>query len=125
MNSIAIGIAVVQLLDIILHATTDQLEPIRVTSNLVILVWLGVLVVGKINIRFLPAALAAIGTYLLLNMIFLAGEGIYNLEQGGGPRSTLFLLMFLTITLSALLIYLRNKVTKAQPQNHAAGDRRD
>lgn len=123
MNSIAIGIAIVQLLDIILHAATDQLEPVRVTSNLVILVWLGILAVGNINIRFLPAALAAIGTYLVLNMIFLAREGIYNLEQGGGLRVTLILLMFLTITLSALLIYLRNKVTKSQTQNHAAADR--
>jgi hypothetical protein len=111
---IAIGIVIVQLLDIILHAATDQLEPIRVTSNIVILIWLSVLVAYKTDHRYVRTVLAAIGIYLVLNMIFLASEGIYNLEQGGGLRVTLFLLMLLTITLSTSLIYLHSKVTKPQ-----------
>jgi hypothetical protein len=101
----ALTIVIIQLFDIVLHAETGQLEIIRVTSNLVILTWLAILISGRWKTKFLPASFAVIGAYLMLNAIFLAQEGIVNVEQGGGLRVTLFLLVFFTTVLSALLIY--------------------
>jgi hypothetical protein len=104
---LAIGIALVQVFDIIIHVATNQLEAVRVTSNVIILLWLLLMTSGKLNTKFLQTAIAAIGAYLLLNVIFLAVEGVTNVEQGGGLRVVLFLLVFLTVTLSFLLVYLR------------------
>ncbi|MBI4739297.1 hypothetical protein HY772_07140 [Candidatus Woesearchaeota archaeon] len=101
-----IGIAMVQLADIVIHAATDQLEILRVSSNGIVLIWLAVVMTGKFNVKFLQTAVASISAYLILNLIFLAREGTTNVEQGGELRTMLFLLMFLTITLSIWLTYL-------------------
>lgn len=105
-RALGIGIAMVQLADIVIHAATDQLEILRVSSNGIVLIWLAVVMTGKFNANFLQTAASSIGAYLVLNLIFLAREGVTNVEQGGELRTTLFLLMFLTITLSILLPYL-------------------
>ena len=56
--------------------------------------------------KFLQIAdLAAIGVYLLLNFKFLAQDGLTNPEQGGVLRTTLFLLVLLTVALSALFTF--------------------
>lgn len=104
------GIAVIQLADIIIHAATNQLEIIRVSSNLVILLWLAVVMLNRYKTKFLQISISSIGLYVVLNYIFLAREGLTNPEQGGSLRITLFLLMFLTVTLSALMSYMQNKI---------------
>jgi hypothetical protein len=100
------ALIIVQLVDIALHAATDQLEIIRVTSNLIILLWLAVLVWGRLNTNFSFVSIGAIAIYGVLNIIFLAREGITN---AGQLRTTLFLLVLLTVILSTSLIYLWNK----------------
>ncbi len=107
-----IAVAIIQVFDIIIHAATDQLEILRVTSNVIILLWLAIVTMGKFNLKFLQIAATSIGAYLVLNVIFLAMEGVTNIEQGGGLRTTLFLLVFLTITLSTLLTYLQDRRIK-------------
>ena len=107
-----IGVAIIQLLDIIIHAATNQLEILRVSSNVIVLLWLAIVAIGKLNAKFLQIAASSIGAYLVLNIIFLAINGATNAEQGGGLRVTLFLLVFLTITLSTLLAYLQDKHVK-------------
>jgi len=107
-----IAVAIIQVFDIIIHAATDQLEILRVTSNVIILLWLAIVTTGKFNLKFLQIAASSIGAYLVLNAIFLAMEGVTNIEQGGGLRTTLFLLVFLTITLSTLLTYLQDRRIK-------------
>ena len=107
-----IAVAIIQVFDIIIHAATDQLEILRVTSNVIILLWLAIVTMGKFNLKFLQIAATSIGAYLVLNVIFLAMEGVINIEQGGGLRTTLFLLVFLTITLSTLLTYLQDRRIK-------------
>ncbi len=104
-----IGIAVIQVLDILLHAATNQLEILRVSSNIIILLWSAIVASGRMNTKFLVPAISAIGLYLILNIIFLAQEGVTNVEQGGEIRGTLFLLMFLTILLSAWLTYMTKR----------------
>ena len=98
-------IALIQLFDIVIHARTDQLEPLRVTSNIIILLWLFFWVLRKLDIKSFVTSIGVVGSYLVLNIIFLAREGITNPQQGGQLRIMLILLVFLTITLSTLLSY--------------------
>ena len=97
------GLAAVQLLDIIIHAATDQLEVLRVSSNAVIFIWLAVVAPGKQKTNPLSTAVGSIGMYLMLNFIFLAREGVTNADQGGELRGMLFALLFLTLSLSIIL----------------------
>ena len=108
---LGLGIVLLQLFDIFIHAVTDQLEILRVTSNIIVLVWLTITAAGKFNGKFLQIAMGSVGAYLILNIIFLAFEGVRNMEQGGELRVTLFLLIFLTTALSALLIYIKGRQT--------------
>lgn len=101
---VAILIILIQLFDVLIHAATDQLEPLRVVSNLVIIIWVLVLLSGKVS-KIMPVALGSIGIYLCLNIIFLTLEGVTNPNQGDELRVTLFLLLFLTTTFSSVLFF--------------------
>ena len=103
---LGIAIAAVQGLDILLHAATNQLEPLRVTSNLIVLAWLAVVATNKFDARSPRIAAVFMGAYLALNLIFLAVEGVLN---EGEPRTVMFLLVVLTVALSGLLVYLMEK----------------
>lgn len=105
LKGLSIGIALVQVVDIVIHAATNQLEPIRVVSNIVILLWLALLVVGRLQQRFLLITAVFMTVYLALNGVFLATNGLMNAEQGGSVRVMLLLLVILTVALSMLLIY--------------------
>ncbi|MBX3084869.1 MAG: hypothetical protein KF716_24755 [Anaerolineae bacterium] len=102
---IGLGIALVQIVDIILHVATNQAEPIRITSNLAVLVWLAFLAFGKFKQGFRLMTVGFIGVYLALNIAFLAMSGLTNAAQGGGLRVTLLVLIALTVILAALLAY--------------------
>ena len=104
--ALGIGIVVIQLFDIAIHATTDQLEPLRVVSNLIILAWVLAMMSGKLSEKIKSGTLGSIGAYLGLNIIFLALEGVTNPNQAGELRVMLFLLVILTVVLSTLLTIL-------------------
>jgi hypothetical protein len=93
------------LFDAVIHIATDQLEPTRITANIVIIVWIIAALTGWIKKRFRSSFLADIRVYLLLNLIFLAQNGLTNPEQGGVLRTTPFLLVLLTVALSALFTF--------------------
>jgi len=107
-KALASGITAIQIFDILIHAATNQLEPLRVTSNLIILAWLAGWAFGKIENKLRPTSIGAIVLYLLLNVIFLAREGFSNPEQGGEPRVMLFALVFLTTVLSTAFAINQN-----------------
>lgn len=107
MKTAGFGIVFIQLLDIILHAATHQLEPLRVASNLVILLWLAIIASGRLKLHSRLLSVAAVSGYLLLNLTFLALEGVTNPQQGGALRLSLFGLVAATGLLSGLFIYLR------------------
>ena len=44
---LGLGIALLQLFDIFIHAVTDQLEILRVTSNIIVLMWLAIAAAGN------------------------------------------------------------------------------
>ena len=100
-----IVIAIVQVFDILIHAATDQLEFLRVTANILILVWLAILFFGRLRQVSQAASAGAIGLYLLLNLIFLFQAGFTNPAQGNAPRTMLFILVILTSLLSILLVF--------------------
>lgn len=99
------SIALVQLFDILIHAATNQLEPLRVATNLVVLLWVGLAVSRKLQRwRWETAvSITTITLYLGGNLLFLALAGITNPAQGGALRVTLFVLVGLTLLLSAWL----------------------
>ncbi len=97
-------VALTQVLDIVIHAATNQLEVIRITSNGVIVVWLALVVAQRIVVSFRRVGFAFIGVIWSLNLIFLATQGTIN-PQNGQPRTALFVLVILTITLSSVLIF--------------------
>jgi hypothetical protein len=104
-----IALILVQLLDIIIHAATNQLEPLRVSSNIIIVVWLLVVAMRNVKLNTLQVAAFAIGAYLVLNVVFLALEGITNEAQGGSLRVALFILVSVTLLLSSAFTYLQKK----------------
>lgn len=100
---LSLGLVLVQIFDVVIHAATNQLEPIRVTGNVIILFWLIVVGSGRFKTNFRPISFGSIGAYLVLNLIFLAREGVTNPAQDNEPRVVLFLLLALTLILSAIL----------------------
>jgi hypothetical protein len=102
--SLGIAIAIVQIFDVVIHAATDQVEMIRIIANLIILLWAVGVMGGRLRTGFLPMSVGAVGVYLLLNLIFLALEGVTNPAQGDAPRTMLFLLVLLTVGLSGWLV---------------------
>ncbi len=109
LKTLGIAIALLQLFDIAIHAATDQLEFLRVLSNVIILLWLAVTALEWRNAKGVLAAISAVGAYFILNLIFLAREGLTNPEQGGGVRVMLLLLVFLTVASSSVLGYLQSR----------------
>lgn len=105
---LGIGIVLVQVFDIAVHVGTNQIEPIRIASNLVVLVWTAAVMAGRINTRFALTAGGTILVYLAFNILFLLREGLTNPNQGGALRVTLFVLVGVTVGLSTLLASRRS-----------------
>jgi hypothetical protein len=110
-KTLVIAIVIVQLIDIVLHAATHQLELLRVSSNLVILLWAAITVSGWLRPNLRLAALVSIAAYLVLNLIFLALYGITNPAQGGALRVSLVVLIFATLALAGWFANLSGKTT--------------
>jgi hypothetical protein len=108
---LGVAIAVVQVVDIVIHAATDQVEILRILSNLIVLFWVVGVVWGRFKTGSLPMSVGAVGVYLLLNLTFLALEGVTNPAQGDAPRIMLFLLVLLTLGLSGWLVVVNGKRT--------------
>jgi len=107
--SFVLLLAFVQLLDILVHIAVDQVEPIRVASNLIILAWLVFGAAGLITEPARYISIGVIGVYLLLNFIFLGINGITNPAQGGALRLPLFAFMGFTVVLGIWLVNRANK----------------
>lgn len=109
LRGLSFALVLVQIFDVVIHAATNQLEPIRVAANVIILLWLVAINSGRFKANFLPISFASIGAYLVLNLIFLARDGLTNPAQGDEPRVILLTLVILTVILSAWLMYLRRQ----------------
>jgi hypothetical protein len=109
MKWLGAAVAAVQVVDLLLHAAAGQLEPLRVASNAVILLWVGALALGgrAANARLIGGV--ALAAYVVLNGVFLALAGFTNPAQGNAPRVALLVLVALTTVLSLALIYLHTR----------------
>ena len=72
---------VLQALDVLLHVATDQLEPVRVASNLIL--GLAVFIAARPGRFARSLILVASGAYLALNILFLVQYGLANSNTGG------------------------------------------
>lgn len=104
---LGIAVTLIQLADIAIHVATDQAEPIRIASNVFILLGLALGVFRKVNRTV--TAVGSICIYLAMNVWFVAQYGLTNPQQGGQPRTALILLVLLTVVLSLLLTWLARK----------------
>ncbi|MEN0001080.1 MAG: hypothetical protein AAF940_09365 [Pseudomonadota bacterium] len=87
-----------QLVDVIVHIATGQVEPIRITSNVIISA-------GAIAALFSPfrATQLVLGTsllYLVLNLAFLLQQGVVD-PATGGLRISLYIFIIGSLALAA------------------------
>ena len=99
---IIIGVLVLNVVDLALHIATDQVEPLRVTANVVVLL-LGILVLTVARTRV--QVLAAIGglVTLALNLIVIATTGL-------GPAG--FVFVFGTVIGLGIVAFLDARRTR-------------
>lgn len=92
-------IIVIQIVDVFTHALTNQLEMIRVQSNIVIVLWTIFLYLktSKFSNRLLSTL--SISIYLILNFLFIFQFGIIN-QYSGDYRIALILFVISTASLS-------------------------
>ncbi len=101
---LALALLALQFLDIAVHVASDQAEPLRITANLVILVWAAFPFSGRMSPAVRRATLPALAAYLLLNGVFLAQHGLTNPASGG---LRLALLAFVALTSGLMLVFRR------------------
>jgi hypothetical protein len=100
---LAVVIALVQVFDIVVHVATNQIEPIRIVSNMFIFVWLGIVGSGRLTHIAWRVVGGFVGVYLLLNGVFLSNQGLTNPDNNGEFRTVLFVLVGVTVVLSMWL----------------------
>lgn len=106
----AIALTVVQLIDIAVHLGTDQIEPVRLASNALIVGWL----VWTLIVRApsLAGWIVILG-YVALNTLFLAVNGLTNPQMDDALRIPLFGFVGVSVLL-ALTLHLNSKSAPSQ-----------
>ena len=88
-----VALLVANIFDVVIHVITDQVEPLRITGNVIALVAAGVLLtIPRTRHPWVP--LVAGGLSLLLNLVFIATQGIGVL---GALLVTLTTLLFVVV----------------------------
>lgn len=104
MNALSLAIVAIQVFDIVIHVSTDQPEPIRITANLLLIAWAGLINTDKFGTQLQRSGGLLVAAYVVLNLVFLFREGFTNPNQGGEPRLMLLVLIALSTVLSAWLL---------------------
>ena len=99
-------IIVIQLFDIAVHILTNQVEPIRIISNVIIM---ALILSNVFSIKPLNQTIAyvAVVAYFILNIIFVIRNSIWT--ENGDLRIVFFLLVISTLLLSILFIRTTHK----------------
>lgn len=92
----------VQMLDVALHVATEQFEPIRIASNLILAVGAvaGAMMAGPASRTLVPVTAIA---YLAMNLWFLSRHGLVN-PATEALRLALFALVLASLALAVWLI---------------------
>jgi len=96
---VSILIISVQLLDIIVHFLTNQLEMIRVQSNIVIMLWTIFLFMQTRLFSKRIITTISISIYLILNLLFIFQFGLVN-SNSGDFRIALIVFVLVTVVLA-------------------------
>ena len=108
-KAIALAIVGIQLFDIVIHIVTDQIELMRIASNVIIMTWVSALLLGRSSAHSRLVSYGALIMYAILNTLFVAMYGVTNPAQDGALRIVLFVLVFFTIALSVWMIHVSSK----------------
>ncbi len=100
------GLFLIQVFDVGIHAATNQIEPLRIASNLMISAWIALILLGTTVGKRILVAAGFVFTYIGLNCLFLLREGVTNPNRGGELRVVLFGLVGVTVALSVVLATL-------------------
>ena len=99
-----VGLIVLQLLDVVVHVATKQVELVRIVGSVLVILWATALAAMTCAGKTLPWK-ASVGVwvlvmliYLVLNVVFLAEFGPMN---EGRPRIALFAFVLVTLGLAA------------------------
>lgn len=103
-------IVLVQVADVLLHAASNQLEPLRITANVLLCMGLAALFSARGRALFAQVELFCVGAYLTLNAVFLATAGVVN-PLNGNVRLPLFVFVGVSALLSVWLWRLQAKNT--------------
>ena len=88
---LTVAVALLNVGDIVLHVAIDQVEPLRVTGNIVvILAAIGILAFGALRRPATPIAAAVVN--LALNLVFIAIFGIGGLGAALIALTTILLI---------------------------------
>jgi hypothetical protein len=93
-----LAIIALQVFDAAIHLATGQAEPLRIGSNVVLIVW-----VALSSKRPKTWGWLALLGYVAMNALFLLQEGFTNPNQNNEPR----ILLVLLVTASTLLSVFR------------------
>jgi hypothetical protein len=105
----SIAMISIQILDIIVHIATNQIEPLRIASNIIIIIAAVLWIIAVVHVVKFWAGFASGLVYLVLNGIFLAEFGLIN-PSSGSIRVPLFLFVLSTIIVNSLiLVFSRSK----------------
>ena len=91
---LSISIIVLQFVDVIVHIAMGLPEGLRIAASIIIVGWLGITLAGKLTEKFQSTAFAAIGAYVLLNLVFLFTQNILAAQE-----VAFMLVVFVTPTL--------------------------
>ena len=103
-------IGTIQFLDITTHAISNQLEVIRVSSSLLLLIWILILILGKARIKS-SLSWIFIGIYIITNIVFLLLNGVSN-PQSNGIRFPLFIFVGATTLMSVFYMHRSKGINK-------------
>jgi hypothetical protein len=90
-----------QIIDITVHVLSNQIEPLRVVANALIIIWfIKIFKYKSKNMDYLVTPI-----YLGLNTLFLVLNGLSN---SGEPRIFFWISISLTALISTLIIYKKD-----------------
>ena len=90
-------IILIQAADITVHVLANQVEPLRITANVIIIIWL----LLPLKNLTKPLSLGSLGLFAILNIYFLIQFGITN---DGSPRIFFWGAVISTLALSGYFI---------------------
>lgn len=92
----------IQLFDILIHIAVDRLEPLRIVSNVVILVWVILLLMSNVKVNR-TVSYVAISSYGLLNSFFMISDRVLTYFTGQ-ELGVIFALIISTLMVSLVAL---------------------